>query len=75
METRIVEVQEFKVKGYEMKGPVSEIPAEWDKLISEIKEKGVVVEESFGVCLAMKDEEIHYVAGIKSELAEGFPEY
>ena len=63
METRIVEVQEFKVKGYEMKGPVSEIPAEWDKLISEIKEKGVVVEESFGVCLSMKGDEIHYVAG------------
>jgi predicted transcriptional regulator YdeE len=74
METRIVEVEEFKVKGYEVKGPVSEIPGKWGILNSEIAEKGVVVEESFGVCLTMVGDEIHYIAGVKSNLAEGFPD-
>ena len=72
METRIVEVEEFKVKGYGLKGPLSEIPGKWGVLNSEIAEKDIVVEESFGVCLAMIGGEIHYIAGVKSNLAEGF---
>jgi predicted transcriptional regulator YdeE len=72
METRIVEVEEFKVIGYGLIGPVSEIPGKWDILNAEIAEKNVVVEESFGVCLKMEGETIHYIAGIKSDLAEGF---
>jgi len=71
VDTRIVEVEEFKVKGYGLKGPLSEIPVKWDVLNSELAEKGIVTEESFGLCLAMKDGEIHYIAGIKSNLAEG----
>lgn len=71
METRTVEVEEFKVKGYGLKGPLSEIPGKWAVLNTEISEKGIVAEESFGLCLAMKDGEIHYIAGIKSILAEG----
>ncbi|MBO0587798.1 GyrI-like domain-containing protein [Sporosarcina sp. E16_8] len=71
METRIVEVEEFKVKGVGMIGPLSEIPGKWDVLNKELAEKGIVTEESFGLCLAMKDGEIHYIAGIKSNLAEG----
>ena len=73
METRIVEMEETTVKGYGLVGPVSEIPAEWGKLNKEIADKGVVVEESFGVCLKMEGEIIHYIAGVKSNLAEGFP--
>ncbi len=73
METRIVEKEEFKVKGYGLIGPVAQIPAEWEKLIAEMASKGVVVEESFGVCLKMDGEEIHYIAGINADLAEGFP--
>lgn len=57
-----------------MKGPVSEIPAEWDTLISVIKERGVVVEESFGVCLSMEGDVIQYMAGLKSNLSESFPD-
>lgn len=71
METRIVEVEEFKVKGYGLKGPLSEIPGKWDVLNAEIAESSIIAEESFGLCLAMKDGEIHYIAGIKSNLAEG----
>lgn len=73
METRIVEVEAFTVKGYGMQGPVSEIPGKWDLLNAEIAKQKVLAEESFGLCLAMKGEEFHYIAGIKSELAEGFP--
>lgn len=73
METRIVEMEETTVKGYGLVGPVSEIPAEWEKLGEEIADKGVVVEESFGVCLKMEGDIIHYIAGVKSNLAEGFP--
>ncbi|HJF33218.1 MAG TPA: GyrI-like domain-containing protein [Sporosarcina psychrophila] len=73
MQTRIVEVEAFKVKGYGLKGPLSEIPGKWDVLNAEIDKQGIVAEESFGLCLAMKAEEIHYIAGIKSHLAEGFP--
>ena len=73
METRIVEMEEMTVKGYGLVGPVSEIPAEWGKLIAKIGDKGVIAEESFGVCLKMEGEEIHYIAGIHSKLAEGFP--
>ncbi|MDN4606460.1 GyrI-like domain-containing protein [Sporosarcina highlanderae] len=74
METRIVESERFTVKGYEVVGPVSAIPAEWDRLIKEINENDVVVEESFGVCLKMENDIIHYIAGLKSELTEGFPD-
>ena len=73
MQTRIVEVEEFKVKGYGLKGPLSEIPGKWETLNSKIAEKEVVVEESFGVCLSMVGDEIHYIAGIQSSLAESFP--
>ena len=57
-----------------MQGPVSDIPAEWDRLIKEINENNVVVEESFGVCLNMENDIIHYIAGLKSELTLGFPD-
>ena len=74
METRIVEVEEFAVKGYGMKGPLSEIPGKWDQLNAKTAKRAVIAEESFGLCLAMKDGEIHYIAGIKSNLAEGLPD-
>lgn len=74
METRIVEIEEMTVKGYEVIGPVAQIPGKWEILNSEITKKGVVTEESFGVCLSMEGEVIHYIAGIKSNLAEGFPD-
>lgn len=74
METRIVEVEAFKVKGYAMKGPLSEIPGLWDVLNAERAQQGVVAEESFGLCLAMQEGEIHYLAGIESNLAGDFPE-
>ncbi|WP_432361968.1 GyrI-like domain-containing protein [Sporosarcina sp. UB5] len=74
METRIVKSEGFTVRGYQVKGPVSGIPAEWDRLIKEINEKDVAVEESFGVCLSMENDIIHYIAGLKEELTEGFPD-
>jgi predicted transcriptional regulator YdeE len=73
METRIVEVKEFKVTGYGMIGPLSAIPGKWDVLNSEITARGVLAEESFGICFEMKGDKIHYIAGIKSNLAEDFP--
>ena len=39
METRIVEVEEFTVKGYGLQGPLSEIPGKWDVLNAEIAKK------------------------------------
>ncbi|WP_342514134.1 GyrI-like domain-containing protein [Sporosarcina sp. FSL K6-1522] len=74
METRIVEVETFKVKGYAMKGPVAEIPGLWDGLNTEIANRGIVAEESFGLCLAMEGQEIYYLAGVEADLAEAFPE-
>ncbi|MFD1205486.1 GyrI-like domain-containing protein [Sporosarcina contaminans] len=74
METRIVESEGFTVKGYEVKGPVSAIPAEWDRLNKVIHEEEVIAEESFGVCLSMENEMIHYIAGLKEDLTGSFPD-
>ena len=74
METRIVEIEEFKVRGYKLKGPLTEIPGKWEKLNAEIIVQGIDVNESFGVCMSMKNGEIVYVAGIKSDIAEGLPD-
>ena len=60
------------MRGNKLKGPLSEIPGKWDVLNAEIRAKGVHAEESFGVCLAMEDGTLHYIAGIHSNLAEGF---
>lgn len=72
METRIEHVEQFTVKGYGVNGPVTEIPKLWDKLNESIEEKGAKPEESFGITLGMENGFFHYLAGIKSELAEGF---
>lgn len=72
METRIELIEQFTVKGYEMRGEVTEIPKLWDELNGVIQEKGAMPEESFGISLAMDNGNFHYLAGIKSELAEGF---
>ena len=74
LETRVVEIEEMTVRGYGLKGPVEQIPGKWGTLIAEIEKKGVVAEESFGVCLSMEGGVIHYIAGINSNLAEGFPD-
>lgn len=70
LETRIIEVEEFVVKGYSVKGSLDQIPGKWDFLNSEIEEKGIVADESFGVCLSMEEGLIHYIAGIKSDYAD-----
>ena len=72
METRIEHVEQFTVKGYEMHGPVTQIPKLWDELNVIIREKGAAPEESFGITLEMGNGEFHYLAGIQSELAGGF---
>lgn len=74
METRIVEIEEFKVKGYQLKGPISQIPSKWEKLNAAIIAQGIDVNESFGVCISMEHGKIYYIAGIKSNLAEGLPD-
>ena len=74
METRIVEIEEFKVKGYKLKGPLSQIPSKWEKLNTEMIVQGIDVDESFGVCMSMAHGEIYYIAGIKSNLAEDLPD-
>lgn len=71
MDTRIVEVEAFIVRGMGLIGPLSDIPGIWDALNMQLAEKSIVAEESFGLCLAMKDQEIHYLAGIRSELTDG----
>ena len=70
METRIIEVEEFVVRGYGLKGSLDQIPGKWDFLNSKIAEKGIVADEFFGVCLSMEEGIIHYIAGIKSNYAE-----
>ena len=72
METRIEKVKEFKVTGYGMIGPLSAIPEKWGVLNSEITARGVLVEESYGICFEMKGDKMHYIAGIKSNLAKIF---
>lgn len=72
METRIENIEQFTVKGYEMNGPVAEIPNLWDKLNAIIREKAATPEESFGITLGMENGNFHYLAGITSEFAEGF---
>lgn len=72
MKTTIIEVEEFVVKGYGLKGTLDQIPGKWEELNSVIAEKGIVAEDSFGVCLSMENGIIHYIAGIKSHLAESF---
>lgn len=70
METQIVEVKSFTVKGYGLNGLVSQIPEKWKELNLTIAEKGVRAAESFGVCVSMQGAEIHYIAGLKSDLVE-----
>ncbi|MDW0116818.1 GyrI-like domain-containing protein [Sporosarcina thermotolerans] len=72
MGTRIELVEQFTVKGYEMHGPVTQIPKLWDELNGVIQEKGASPEESFGITLEMDKGNFHYLAGIRSEFAEGF---
>ncbi|MDN4606459.1 GyrI-like domain-containing protein [Sporosarcina highlanderae] len=72
MGTRIKKVEQFTVKGYEVNGPVTQIPKLWDELNRVIQEKGAMPEESFGITLGMGNGNYHYMAGVKSELAEGF---
>ncbi|WP_252504658.1 GyrI-like domain-containing protein [Sporosarcina sp. Marseille-Q4943] len=72
MGTRIEQVEQFTVKGYEMNGPVTDIPKLWDELNRIIEEKGAKPEESFGITLGMGNGNFHYLAGIKSESAESF---
>ena len=72
LKTRIEEVEEFKVKGYGLKGALSDIPSKWDLLNGEIAKKDVGPEESFGVCLEMEGDKLHYIAGINSSFAEDF---
>lgn len=72
MEKRIIEVEEFIVKGYGLKGTLGQIPGKWEILNTVIAEQDIVAEESFGVCISMEKGEIHYIAGIKSHLAENF---
>jgi len=72
METRIELVKQFTVKGYEMNGPVTDIPKLWDELNRIIEEKGAKPEKSFGITLGMDNGTFHYLAGIHSELAKGF---
>ncbi|WP_318616073.1 GyrI-like domain-containing protein [Sporosarcina sp. YIM B06819] len=74
MDTRIIEVEAFTVRGFGLRGPLSDIPGIWDVLNAQLAEKSIVAEESFGLCLAMKDREIHYLAGIQSELGDGLVE-
>lgn len=73
LDTRIVEVNEFIVKGYAFKGQISEIPSKWDELNTAIEKHNILVEESFGVCISVKSGKTHYIAGIKSNLAEHLP--
>lgn len=72
METRIEHVKQFTVKGFEMNGPVTEIPKLWDKLNGIIKEKGAKPEDSFGITVGMENGNFHYLAGINERFAEGF---
>lgn len=72
METRIEHVQKFTVKGYEMHGPVTDIPKLWDELNEIIREKGANPKESFGITLGMDNGSFHYLAAIDSKLAKEF---
>lgn len=72
METRIERREQFTVKGYEMKGAVTEIPKLWDELNGKIAEKGKRPDESFGITLGIENGKFHYLAGIKEELAKDF---
>lgn len=76
METRIIHMESFTVKGYKMKGPVSKIPDLWNRLNEELQNYSNVklAEESFGVTLAIEDGDFHYLAGIKKELSITIPE-
>lgn len=74
METRIEVVEEFNVRGFEMKGAVSQIPALWDKLNTATPVNGIKAEESFGITLAMDEGMFHYLAGIEAKFAEGIPD-
>ena len=49
METRFVEVEEFVVKGYGLKGTLGEIPGNLEILNAVIAEQDIVVEESLPV--------------------------
>ena len=46
METRIVEVEEFTVKGYGLQGPLSEIPGKWDVLNAELARNEISLQKN-----------------------------
>lgn len=73
MDTRIVEVEAFSVRGFDRIGPLTMIPELWEDFNSALAENEIHVDESFGVCLRADQDEFHYIAGIQSTISAALP--
>ncbi|WP_438317982.1 GyrI-like domain-containing protein [Sporosarcina sp. FA9] len=71
MDTRIVEVEAFSVRGFDRIGPLTMIPELWENFNSALAENEIHADESFGVCLRAEKDEFHYIAGINSTILAG----
>lgn len=72
MFARFEEIEGFIVKGFAVKsGGRADIPAQWDILEQELEKLNLRPKITYGVCVSMGDEGLHYVAGLASNTVKG----
>lgn len=72
MFARFEEIEGFIVKGFTVQnGTRIDIPVQWNKLEQELDKKNIQPKITYGVCVSMGDEGLHYVAGLESSAVKG----
>ncbi|MGG0655269.1 GyrI-like domain-containing protein [Rummeliibacillus pycnus] len=72
MFARFEEIEGFIVKGFSVQnGAWGDIPVQWNKLEQEIDKLNKRPKITYGVCVSMGDEGLHYVAGLVSNAVKG----
>ena len=74
MFARFEEIEGFIIKGFAVKnGGRADIPVQWNKLEQELDRMNLRPKITYGVCISMGDEGLHYVAGLVSSAVKGIP--
>ncbi|MGX9136357.1 GyrI-like domain-containing protein [Rummeliibacillus sp. JY-2-4R] len=72
MFARFEEIEGFIVKGFAVQsGNRVDVPVLWNKLEHELKKMNSRPKTSYGVCVSMNDDGLHYVAGLVTNAVKG----
>ncbi len=72
MFARFEEIDGFIVKGFAVQsGNRVDVPVLWNKLEHELEKMNSRPKISYGVCVSMNDEGLHYVAGLVTNAVKG----